>query len=394
MKWASAISIEADLDAAFVQLKRDLQERLDGAAPDLMFAFISPGYDDRYGDIPRLVRDHFRPGNFLGCTAMGVLAAGLEFEHHVSGQGAVALAAASLPDVDAISFHLRPEDIPDADAPPDRWVETLQVPPDRPAQFVLLSDPYFDPHPLLMGLDFAYANSIKVGGVASLQGDNALFLNRQVHDSGLVGIALQGDVIMDPIVAQGCRPVGQPLTVTRCEQNVLGELDERPALEVLAELYHSLSPDDQELATRALHLGIASTEIRTEHRQGDFLIRNLVHIDNKNGLIAVAARLRQGQTVQFHLRDAGTAVEDLQLMLAQYEAQQLPTQPQGGLLFTCNGHGQLFFNKPNHDSQLFEVAMGEVPLTGFFCGGEIGPVGADTHLHAYTSSFAVFRPRD
>ena len=394
MKWASAISIEADLDAALVQLKRDLQEQLDGAVPDLLFAFISPGYDDRYGEIPLLIRDHFRPGLFLGCTAIGVLGDGREFEHHVSGQGAVALTAASLPNVDIVSFHLQPEDIPDADAPPDRWVEVLQVPPDSPAHFVLLSDPYFDPQPLLMGLDFAYADSVKVGGIASLQGDNALFLNGEVYDSGMVGVALQGDVIMDPIVAQGCRPIGAPLTVSRCEQNILAELDERPALEILSELYHSLSSEDQELASRALHLGIASTEMQTEYRQGDFLIRNLVHIDNKNGLIAVGALLRQGQTVQFHLRDAGTAIEDLQLMLAQYEAQQLPTQPRGGLLFTCNGRGQLFFKKPNHDSQLFEVTIGEIPLTGFFCGGEIGPVGSATHMHGYTSSFAIFRTRD
>ena len=392
MKWASAISTEADLDLAFAALKRDLQAGLDGAGIDLLFTFLSPGYESRWGDLPQLVRDHLRPGTFLGCTAIGVLGDGREFEHHVSGQPAVAVTAASLPNVDIVPFHLEPEDIPDADAPPDRWIEALEVPPDRPAHFVLLADPYFDPQPLLMGLDFAYAGSVKVGGIASLQGDNALFLDGQIYDSGLVGICLQGDVSMDPIVAQGCRPVGETHTITRCEQNILAELDDRPAVEVLTEMYQGLSPEDQQLAARALHLGIASTEIQTEFAHGDFLIRNLVHIEHKNGLIAVGALLRQGQTVQFHLRDAGTAVEDLQLMLSRYADRPLSTRPAGGLLFTCNGRGQLFFGQPNHDSQRFEDVMGEVPLTGFFCGGEIGPVGTDTHLHGYTSAFAVFRP--
>ena len=393
MQWASALSFEPDPGMALTELKRSLFEQLDGARPDLVCAFVSPQYSASYGTIPDLVRNHFSSAAFIGCTAAGVIGGGREVEEHIAGQAAFSLTAAALPGVEIHSFHLDARDLPDADAGPELWVEALRVPRQPQAHFLLLADPHtFDPQPLLMGLDFAYGDATKIGGLASAMDANCLFLDRKSHSSGLVGLALQGGLEVDTVVAQGCRPIGVPMTVTGCRHNLLLQLNERPAAEVLVELFHTLSPDDQQLLRHALHLGIASTEFKEKFEQGDFLIRNVLNLDQEKGFIAVGDVLRSGQTVQFHLRDSRTAAEDLELMLGNYGRNPAPTAPSGALLFTCSGRGEYLFGRGNHDSGVFADKVGEIPLGGFFCGGEIGQVGASTYLHGYTSSFGIFRP--
>ncbi len=247
-----------------------------------------------------------------------------------------------------------------------------------------------------MGLDFAYPDSAKVGGLASgsaTPGENALFVGREVFSSGAAGVALQGNVRVDTVVAQGCRPIGRPLTITRCEQKyLLLEVDGRKPMEVLTEIYNALSPQDRRLMQHALHVGVASTELQEAFKPGDFLIRSLMGVDQKQGILAVGEELRNGQTIQFHVRDAETAAEDLDLMLSRYRAASRDTSPAGALLFSCQGRGQYLYGRPNHDSDAFAKAMGEIPLGGFFCAGEIGPVAQSTHLHGFTSAFGIFRP--
>jgi small ligand-binding sensory domain FIST len=102
--------------------------------------------------------------------------------------------------------------------------------------------------------------------------------------------------------------------------------------------------------------------------------------------------LREGQLVQFHLRDKVMSAEDLELMLSRYKDQEISRNACGALLFSCLGRGQYLYGKPNHDSDMFRDQLGDIPLGGFFCNGEIGPVGNSTFLHGYTSSFGIFRP--
>ena len=393
MQWASALSSQPDPGMALTELKRALSEQLDGARPDLVFAFVSPHYSASYAAIPDLVHNHFSAAALIGCTAMGVIGGGREIERHIADHPAFSLTAAALPGVDIHAFHLDARDLPDADSGPEVWVEALRVPRQPQAHFLLLADPRsFDPQPLLMGLDFAYGNATKIGGLASSMEANCLFLNRESHGSGLVGLALQGNIAVDTVVSQGCRPIGVPMTITECRHNRIFQLNERPAVQVLVELFHTLSLEDQELLRHALHLGIASTEFKEKFEQGDFLIRNFLNLDQEKGFFTIGDVPRNGQTVQFHLRDARTAAEDLEMMLGNYGRRPAPTTPEGALLFTCSGRGESLFGQGNHDSNLFVDKVGEIPLGGFFCGGEIGQVGASTYLHGYASSFGIFRP--
>jgi len=239
----------------------------------------------------------------------------------------------------------------------------------------------------------AFAGSPKAGGLASggrAPGENALFLDGRTIPAGAVGAVLSGRIRMDTIVAQGCRPVGSPLFVTRAEDNLVLELDGRPATELLGELYRELSPEDRALARTSLFVGVVMNEGQDEYRQGDFLIRNLIGVDPDRGILAVGEPMERGQVVQFHLRDAETSAHDLEVLLGRYREER-PESPRGALLFSCLGRGRHLYGEPHHDSRCITRHLGELPIGGFFCNGEIGPVGGRSFLHGYTSSIALFR---
>jgi small ligand-binding sensory domain FIST len=283
-------------------------------------------------------------------------------------------------------FHVDPRDLPGPDAGPGAWVNAIDVPCDARQEFLLLGDPRSPTDGLLAGLDYVYGAGTKVGGLASAPAENTLFLDDRRFDAGLVGVALSGPLRLDPVVSQGCRALGEPLVITRCRQNMLFELDGRRPTEILAEIYSTLDKHGRTLVERSLNLGIASSGLG--EAEPEFLIRNVIGVDPLRGLMAVGSTLRQGQTVQFHVRDANAASEDLHATLERYQAQ---TPPAGALLFACAGRGVHLFGRPNHDSEAFAERVGPLPVGGMFCAGEIGPVGSDTRLLGYTSSFGIFR---
>jgi small ligand-binding sensory domain FIST len=391
VRWGSDVSENADLESAVAETSDAVEAALGGTA-DLVVAFVSEHHAKGYPDLPALVEERFPNAILLGCSAGGVIGGGREVERRPG----LSLTGASLPDVEIHPFALETEDIPPLEEDPRLWAELVKVSPTEDPHFILLPDPHsFDADAFLRGLDRHFPVSRKVGGLASAGREtpvNALFLGREAHFSGLVGVALAGNVTVDTIVAQGCRPIGAPVFITRAERNVILELDGRNPSEVIQELYKSLPPDDQELFRHSLFLGIVMQEAQKEYRQGDFLIRNLIGLDPQKGFLAVGALLKENTVVQFHLRDARTSEEDLDHLLRRYR-EEGPGRPGGSLLFSCLGRGLNLYGAPDHDTNLFKKHLGAVPLGGFFCNGEIGPVHGRTFLHGYTSSFGIFRSK-
>ena len=183
------------------------------------------------------------------------------------------------------------------------------------------------------------------------------------------------------------------MQITSCETNTLLELDGRPSLEVLKELFQDLTERDRQLAQQSLFLGLVMDTFNEEPELGDYLIRNIIGIDARvNGLV-IGATIKEGQRVQFHLRDAYTSAHDLTEMLQRYKRScQWPESESGALLFQCLGRGAYLYGHPGHDTNMFLDNVGWMPLTGFFCNGEIGQVAGSTYLHGYTSSFGIFKP--
>ena len=175
---------------------------------------------------------------------------------------------------------------------------------------------------------------------------------------------------------------------------MLMELDGQPPMEVLRHLFQDLPERDQKLLGHSLFLGVVMDELVDDPAQGDFLVRNVVGMDQGTGGLAIGEILKEGQLVQFHLRDAETSSGDLQAVLSRYAEENRENDVPGALLFSCLGRGEYLYGEPNHDTDLFRDKMGNVPLGGFFCNGEIGPVSGTTFLHGYTSSFGLFRPKN
>ncbi|PKB65071.1 MAG: hypothetical protein BZY80_01025 [SAR202 cluster bacterium Io17-Chloro-G2] len=391
MKWASSISEQTDLADAVNECVVILQAQMQDETPHLAVAFVSPHHQAEFDRVSELIRRRLDSVVVLGCSGGGIIGDGQEVEQ----RPAVSITAASLPGVEIVEFHLEGDSLPDLDAAPESWEAAVNVTPGLSPQFVMLADPFsFPVQNLLLGLDYAFDQSAKIGGLASgaqQQGGNALFLGGEVYRSGAVGVALHGNIAVDTVVAQGCRPVGQPMRVTQSRRNVLAELDGKPPMTVLKEIFQQSGDRDKELMRNSLFLGVVMDEFIDEPKQGDFLIRNVVGMDDRTGVLAIGEILKEGQLVQFHLRDAETSADDLTQVLERYAEDNRENQAQGALLFSCLGRGEHLYGRPNHDTELFRDKLGTIPMGGFFCNGEIGPVSGTTFLHGYTSSFGIFR---
>ena len=396
MRWTSAIANDSSLEIAIAHCQEQLQEGLGASAADLMVVFASAHHRTDFHRLPQLAlsRPPAHSGTALvGCSAGGVIGAGREVE---SGP-ALALAAASLPRVQVTQFNIHDAQLPDADSGPDRWQELTGVDPATEPHFVILADPMtIRGESLLMGLDFAYPMAIKVGGLASggtHRGEHSLFAGDRAIGDGAVGVALSGDVQIDAIVAQGCRPIGSPLQVTAGGSNVLRELNGRHALSALREVLAELTERDRDLARHSLFLGISMDPLADPPQHGDFLIRNIIGVNAETGALGVAASVHEGQNVQFHLRDAQTSAADLRQLLTVYAEGRGSENEAGALMFSCLGRGAYLYGRPNHDTDMVQEHLGPLALTGFFCNGEIGPVGGTSFLHGYTTSLGLVKPR-
>ena len=393
MKWSSAYAQEDSLEDAINTALTKIKQDLNGNSPDLVFTFISHHFADRYTKVPNIVFEQLTPKHFAGCSAGGVIGDG----HEIENRPGFSIIAGYLPDVSLVPFHFEAEDLPDMDASPESWEKLVGVTNELTPQFILLADPFtFPAERLIQGLDYAFPKSIKTGGLASggnAPGQNALYLGDHTYRSGAIGIALEGNITIDTIVAQGCRPVGQLMEITSSKGNLLIELDGRPAIEALRDLFATLNEGDQDLARHSLFLGLAMDEFRSKLGLGDFLIRNILGMDPSSGAIAIGELPREGQQVQFHIRDSRTSGEELEGLLKLHADDHDCHPVCGALLFSCLGRGEYLYGHADHDTNLFEKWLGKMPLGGFFCNGEIGPVGNSTFLHGYTSSFALIRPR-
>lgn len=392
MKWASSISAGPNVGECVRHAAFEIRAQLGGETPDLVIAFVSPHFQQHFDHVPALLQEHLPSRHLIGCSAGGVIGGGVEIEN----RPAVSLAAALLPEVQLRVFHTDSQALPDEDAPPGLWRAWLGLADWPQAHFIVLADPFSVMiEPLLNGLDYAFPSGAKIGGLASGgrgPGQNALFLDRERHAGGLVAVAMSGNIVVDTVVAQGCRPIGEPLTITKSRQNLLIEVDGRSPLQYLGDLIETLDAEDRELMRTSLFLGLQMDPLNAQPLRGDFLIRNLTGIDYHSGTLAIGALLQTGQMVQFHLRDKATSAEDLDAMLTRYVGNLNRRNICGALMFQCVGRGHYLYGRPNHDTEFFMRKVAPVPVGGFFCNGEIGPVGGATHLHGYTSSFGIFRP--
>jgi small ligand-binding sensory domain FIST len=347
---------------------------------DLAFLFLSPAHLDEVEAAAEAVHEELAPRHLLGCVAEGVVAGVRELE-----QGpALAVWAGSLPGAEVECFHAAAVQTEDG-------IAVAGFPElDDPGLVALLVDPFtFPAGSFLTSLNEAHERVPLVGGIATgggRPGAQTLILDDAVHSEGAVGAVVSGPGVFT-VVSQGCRPIGHEAVITRCEGNRVDELAGKPALERLRTEIATLSSEEQALAARGLLVGLVIDENRPEYDAGDFLMRGLLGADEASGALVLGETVRVGQTLRFFVRDASSADADLQRALTGALRRG---RPAGALLFTCNGRGTNMFPAPDHDARVVAAALGTKALAGFFCGGEIGPVGGKAFLHGFTATLAIF----
>ena len=352
-----------------------------GAACDLCLVFASGEHLPMAKWVLSEIHERLEPRNLIGCGAGGTVAGGRELEQ---GPGLVVWAA-SMPGAELSTLHIGAER-------DGEGFRLLGLPPEfEPGAAIVLADPYsFPSEVLLRELERRRPGMPALGGLASaaFAGGSVLMRDGEVHAGGAVAASISGIEVL-PCVSQGAAPVGPEMTITAAEANVIGQLAGKPALERLGEVIGSLPEREQSLAAAGVLLGVVIDENQPDYERGDFLVRPIIGADRDSGALAIGERVRVGQTVRLHVRDAASADEDLRAALGDQAAALGPEGASGALLFTCNGRGSHMFDLPDHDAGALEDALG-VPAAGFFCAGEIGPVGGRNFLHGFTATMAVF----
>jgi small ligand-binding sensory domain FIST len=378
----AGLSTESGAREAAGDAAREARAELGEEVVDLAYCFLSPAHLESAEEAASAVRDTLEPRHLLGCVAEGVVAGARELEEGP----AIAVWAAALPGAEVECFHV-------AAVETETEIAITGFPRlEDPSLVTFLADPFtFPVGPFLTRLNEERPALPLVGGIASGGGEpeaQALIVDDDVYRHGAIGAVVSGASVVTA-VSQGCAPIGRDAVVTRAEGNVVHELAGIPALERLREEIELLPPAQRMQAAQGILVGLVIDENRPDYGRGDYLMRAVLGADEDSGAIAIGEQVRIGQTLRFHVRDASSADEDLQETLDRaLGSGALP--PAGALLFTCNGRGTQMFAGPDHDASMVSQALGGRPLAGFFCGGEIGPVGGRAFLHGFTATLAVF----
>lgn len=343
-----------------------------GEAPELAIVFVTGPNVGAIDDICAAIRSTLKPGILLGVSAVAVVGN----QREVEDTAAISLWAARIEGLTPVRL--------DAQRGPAGW-EISGFPEDITAgTMILLADPSSIPvDGLLEQLQDLVPELAIVGGLASsMSGGNRVVLDGEIYSDGAVGVIIPTGKVQT-VVSQGCRPVGEPFTITGAQHTLITELGGRPAMERIQEVMDDADESTRSLMHQGMHIGVVVNEQQVDFRRGDFLIRGLMGVDRTSGAVAVSDHIEVGQTVQFQVRDAVTADEDLRELLQGKTAASC-------LLFSCNGRGSHMFDVPDHDAALIHEALQGAPVAGLFCAGEIGPVGDRNYLHAFTASLALF----
>jgi small ligand-binding sensory domain FIST len=389
MKFASAVSTNANAAVAAGEVSNRVMAQLGGKPVDFVLVFASPHFISDAGAIRDVVRGKLKPGVLAGCHGEGVIGSDREIEQ----TPAVSIVAARLPGVQLTQTTLRAADLHKMLGDGEAFPPEVSLPEDA-SLFVMIADPFSTAIDELLGaFNTSHPGTPLIGGMASAArhpGGNALFTNDGIQEDGAVVVGFAGAVDVDIVVSQGCRPMGPVLEIDESQDNAILKLGGKPPLQQLEDIVGELGKEERDLLKNGLFIGRAIDPKKEILGRGDYLVRGVMGVDPRSGSITIGDFINAGDVVQFHLRDADTAKEDLEMMLTPYG---LFEPPGGALLFSCNGRGTRLYDHPNGDVSVVQRFFPGLGLAGFFCAGEIGPIAGKNFLHGHTASLVLFRPK-
>jgi small ligand-binding sensory domain FIST len=380
---ASRIFVGKYSEKAVIEVAESLRHEI-GTNASLGVLFLTQEWRPHLEDTLELIRLHGHVPQLVGCSGWGIIGNRREVEQ----EPGFSLILFSLP-AESFSIVQISETQIEESTGGEYWRTATGLPAKEVTSWIVLANPHFGgTESWLEEWSTAYPNVPIMGGLASSTSSEIFLLkDGEATNAPVLAIAMKQGLLVRPLVSQGCRPIGDPSPITKAEQNLIMEIGNLPAYQALEAAFLSIPAEQRVSVRNNLFLGLAVSEYIEDFKQGDFLIRNILGADPQIGALAVGAHPRVGQTVQFQLRDSKSAQEDL--VMAAENVKIGLSGPIGILLFSCAGRGKGLFGTPNHDAETLADILGNIPLAGFFCNGEIGPVGGKAFLHGYTASAAV-----
>lgn len=337
---------------------------------NLGFLYLTDHLAEQAGDVLALFRSHTGVPHWVGTVGIGVCASGQEYLDEPA-------IAAMVGEFEPDSFRVFSGVATAADA----GNVALKCGEAAPNFAIVHADPGSrDIAELVNKLAGRVESGFLVGGLTSSRRQNVQIADGVV-EGGCSGVSFSDSVTVATRLTQGCSPLGAKHEVTQSQQNVLITLDGRPALDVFKEdIGETLARDLNRIGGHVFAgLPIAGSDT------GDYLVRNLVGIDPANKLIAIGDFVQAGSSVMFCQRDSRTAQEDMKRMLDSIR-QGLFSRPRGGLYYSCLGRGASLFGPHSEELRMIRDALGDIPLVGFFCNGEI----SHNRLYGYTGVLTLF----
>lgn len=383
MPFAAASSEHPLATHAVGEVVGTVLERL-GTSPDVVVVFVTGGFAGAMADVAGTVRELLSPRCLIGATAVSVLAG----DHEIEDRPAVSLFAASwggrlrggARGVRTVRFG--------ADRTDDGWRLTgTDDLAGAAGTLVLLAEPGSFPVEGFIDRLHRRAPAVTVvGGLASVPptiGTNVLVADGHVQPRGAVGLLFPEGAPVRTLVSQGCRPIGSPLVVTAATGTLIEEIAGRPALDRLMETVEQVEPETRRALSTGLQVGLVVDESADEPGPDDVLVRPVLGAARERRAVAVSTEVEVGTIVQFQVRDAESADEDLWGTLAGEQAA-------GALVFTGSARGTNLFGTPDHDATVVDAHVSRGATAGMFCAGEIGPVAGRSFLHQHSATVVLF----
>ncbi len=393
MKWVSIVSLRERLNEGVEEIVSKLKSELDGK-PSLIIAFLTTGYSYQLPDFSLMLREEFPECLVIGCNASSII----NGEKEIAEKYAITVLAASGLSKNLIeAVHVDGTNLPSEDDSPAIWRKHFGLQSKMNQSFIILADS-FSPRveKILNGLDYAYRGTI-VGGFASgalFKGENIFYLNEKVYNHGVIVLDLGGQFDLIPVVAQGCKPIGEELLISKCDNVVLEEVNGQSPLSYLRELSGKLDARDRELLQGALYLGVESTEIISKQNKTDYLIRNIQGLNVDSGALVVGENLQKGQSIKFFVRDADISRREIERISESLAIKLATRHCLGILVFSCTGRGKEFYGVESVDVKFLRKINEDAAVSGFFCNGEIAPLSGVTYIHSYTTVAVLIFERD
>jgi small ligand-binding sensory domain FIST len=384
LKAASRLHSGEYSEQAIIEVARSLHEEL-GSNASLGFVFVTREWRADLEETLELIRLHARVPLLVGSCGTGLVGRRVEMENR-PGLSVLLLV---LPE-DSFQVFSIPETAIEETSAPNHWCTYTGLIPDAVRGWAILANPSFQPlEDWLKQFSRDYEGKPVSGGLASApESDYFLFQDSGIVEDPVIAVAFKPPLFLAAFTSQGCRPIGEPLPITKAEENFIIEIGNVPAYQALESAFMAVPAEERNNLRNNLFVGLAVSEYVDEFQRGDFLIRNILGADPQMGALAIGAYPRIGQTIQFQIRDAKSAHEDL--IKTFREKRSFGQSPLATLLFSCAGRGKGLFGVSDHDAVTLADTIGDVPVAGFFANGEIGPVGKCSYLHGYTASGLIF----